>query len=70
MSYHPNWHVKVDGMEVEKFAVFPFYLAAQVSSGKHIVEFWYEPNGLKVFLLFITPLILIIASVIYIKLRR
>ncbi|MBI3380308.1 hypothetical protein HY029_06160 [Candidatus Gottesmanbacteria bacterium] len=51
MSYHPDWKVKLDGNEASKFAVFPFYLATPVTPGTHTVEFTYEPNKLKVFLL-------------------
>lgn len=51
MSYHPNWQAKVDGEVVTKYAVFPFYLAAPVNPGTHIVEFTYYPNTLKVILL-------------------
>lgn len=51
MSYHPDWEAKVDGVTVPKYAVFPFYLAAPVTSGTHTVEFTYKPNTLKVILL-------------------
>lgn len=52
MSYHPDWQVKVDGLDAPKFAVFPFYLATKANPGTHTVEFTYQPNGLKVILLF------------------
>lgn len=51
MSYHPNWQVKVDNQLTTKFAVFPFYLATPASPGIHTVEFTYQPNQLKVLLL-------------------
>lgn len=51
MSYHPDWEARVDGVAVPKYAVFPFYLAAPVTSGTHTVEFTYKPNTLKVILL-------------------
>jgi hypothetical protein len=59
MSYHPNWRAKVDGQSVEKFAVFPYYLAVRTSSGTHNVSFTYQPNTLKVILLITTPFLVI-----------
>jgi hypothetical protein len=49
MSYHPNWKVKLDNVEVSKFGVFPFYMGIPASSGEHTVEFYYEPDRLKIF---------------------
>ncbi len=57
MSYHPDWQVKVDGKDAEKFAVFPFYLATPLTPGTHQVEFTYQPNRLKVVLLIIELLV-------------
>ena len=51
MSYHPNWQVSVDGQPVEKYAVFPMYVAAPATPGTHTVEVTHKPNSLKVFLL-------------------
>ena len=51
MSYHPNWQVSVDGQPVEKYAVFPMYVAAHATPGTHTVEVTHKPNSLKVFLL-------------------
>ncbi len=53
MSYHPDWIAKLDGKEVEKFAVFPFYLAIPASPGLHQVEFTYKPNSLKILILWL-----------------
>ncbi|MCJ7741054.1 YfhO family protein, partial [Candidatus Microgenomates bacterium] len=60
MSYHPDWQVKVDGQSTEKYAVFPFYLAAQVTPGEHTVEFTYQPNRLKTILLVMEVILLIL----------
>lgn len=60
MSYHPNWQVKVDGQPVEKFAVFPFYLAAKAEPGTHTVEFTHQPNRFKMVLLLLEVVILLI----------
>ena len=51
MSYHPNWQVKVDGLPVQKYAVFPMYVATPATPGTHTIEITHKPNSLKVFLL-------------------
>jgi hypothetical protein len=60
MSYHPNWQAKIDGKPASKYAVFPYYLAVSAPAGEHTVEFTYQPNSLKVILLFGEILILVI----------
>ncbi len=60
MSFHPDWIAKLDGQEVEKFAIFPFYLAIPASPGIHNVEFTYQPNRLKIILLVIEIIISIL----------
>lgn len=60
MSYHPDWQAKIDGKPAIKYAVFPYYLAVSATPGEHTVEFTYQPNKLKVILLFGEILILVI----------
>lgn len=64
MSYHPNWQVKIDGTPVEKYAVFPMYVAAPAERGTHTIEITHKPNNLKV-LLIILEIILIPVIFIY-----
>jgi len=68
-SYHPNWKAYVDGNEVKKYAVFPFYLAVPISTGQHTVQFTYQPNTLKTILL-VLEFILGIALIILIFIKR
>jgi len=51
MSYHPNWQVTLDGQKVQKFAVFPMYVAVKASPGTHRIEVTHKPNTLKVILI-------------------
>lgn len=51
MSYHPNWQVTIDGVLVEKSAVFPMYVAAPASPGTHKISVTHKPNTLKIFLI-------------------
>lgn len=67
MSYHPDWEARVDGKKVEKYAVFPFYLAAPVSPGTHRVEFTYKPNALKTVLLYGELLSLFVILVLMVR---
>ncbi|MBI3955202.1 YfhO family protein, partial [Candidatus Gottesmanbacteria bacterium] len=62
MNYHPNWKATLNGQKVPTYAVFPFYLAIQAGPGIHEVEFTYQPNNLKVIILWleITGLILLV----------
>jgi len=60
MSYHPDWQAKIDGKPAPKYAVFPYYLAVSAPAGEHTVEFTYQPNSLKVILLFGEILILVV----------
>jgi len=53
MSDHPNWQVKLDGLETTKFMVAPSFMAVKVSPGRHQVEFFYQPSLIKLPLLLI-----------------
>ncbi len=66
MSYHPDWQVKIDGRLVNKYAVFPFYLAVKVPPGEHTVEFTYLPNTLKVALIIIEVLTVVSIIIFFI----
>jgi len=70
MSYHPNWQAKIDGQKVNIYAVFPFYLAVPASPGEHTVEFIYQPNKLKVILLFAEIIILTILTILIRRIGR
>lgn len=49
---HPNWQVKLNGKRVERFTVFPFFVAARLPGpGTYNVEFSYKPSLLKMTLL-------------------
>lgn len=67
MNYHPNWKAALDGQNVPTFAVFPFYLAVQTGPGVHEVEFTYQPNTLKVILLWLE---IIAAGLLFLKLPK
>ncbi|MBI2611894.1 YfhO family protein [Candidatus Gottesmanbacteria bacterium] len=68
MTYHPNWTVKLDGKSVEKYAVFPFFIAIPTSPGQHTLEFQYKPSNLKLLILFIE--IIVILGFLFYRLRK
>lgn len=53
VTYHPNWHVTVDGRPVETFMVSPSFVGIDLPAGKHTVDAVYEATPAK------TPLFLV-----------
>ncbi len=47
VTYHPNWHVTVDGQEVATFMVSPSYVAFALPAGQHFVTAEYRSGPLK-----------------------
>jgi hypothetical protein len=47
VTYHPNWHVTVDGSEVATFMVSPSYLAFALPAGQHFITAEYRSAPLK-----------------------
>jgi hypothetical protein len=47
VTYHPNWHVTVDGREVATFMVSPSYLAFALPAGQHFITAEYRSAPFK-----------------------
>ena len=47
IPFEKGWTVKVDGQKVETRKVFGAFLAIDVGSGDHVIDFSYFPEGLK-----------------------
>ena len=47
VTYHPNWHVTVDGQEVPTFMVSPSYLGFALPAGQHFVTAEYRSAPVK-----------------------
>lgn len=47
VTYHPNWHVTVDGHEVPTFMVSPSYLGFALPAGQHFITAEYRSAPLK-----------------------
>ena len=52
-TYHPGWHVSVDGQPVEAYMVSPSYIGVDLTAGRHQVTAEYRPDPLKLPLLLI-----------------
>jgi hypothetical protein len=64
MTYHPNWHVFVDGRENPFFMVSPSYLGTMIKSGRHLVRAEYRTSRLKQGLLVLSGLTLALVGAI------
>ena len=47
MTYHPNWHVTVDGQPRRAIMVTPGFAAVAVEPGKHEIDFRYQSSGFR-----------------------
>jgi hypothetical protein len=47
VTYHPNWHVVVDGAEVEPMMVMPSFIGVRLAPGAHQVRLEYRPGALR-----------------------
>jgi hypothetical protein len=71
VTYHPNWHVSVDGREATTFMVSPSYLAFALPAGQHFITAEYRSAPLKDPLFFLGAIVAIgaIASRVRLPLR-
>ena len=68
VTYHPNWHVTVDGAEVRTFMVSPSYLAFGLPAGEHFIVADYRSTPIKAPLLGLGALVL--AATVAVDQRR
>ena len=69
VTYHPNWHVTVDGREVPTFMVSPSYLAFALPAGQHFITAEYRSAPLKDPLFFLGLLVAFGAVASRVRLR-
>ena len=72
ITYHPNWHVTVDGREVAAFMVSPSFIGVALEPGDHFVTAEYRSTPSKT-PLFIGGVLIILAELAYVwreRLRR
>jgi hypothetical protein len=59
VTYHPNWHVTIDGADVATFMVSPSYLAFAVPAGEHFIVAEYRSTPIKAPLLALGAVVLL-----------
>ena len=47
IAYDDGWHIEIDGKEIEKEAIYDVFLGAKLEKGKHNINIYYIPIGLK-----------------------
>ena len=68
VTYHPNWHVTLDGAEVRTFMASPSYLAFDLPAGEHFIVAEYRSTPIKAPLLALGGLVL--AATVAVDQRR
>jgi hypothetical protein len=58
-TYHPNWHVTVDGREQRAFMVSPSFIGTMITPGRHQISAYYKSSRLKKELLILSCLTLL-----------
>jgi len=69
-TFHPNWHVTVDGVEAPTFMVSPSYLGISMPAGRHQVVAVYDATPIKTPLLIAGLIGLVILIVLQGRLDR
>ena len=70
VTYHPNWHVTIDGRDVNTYMVSPSYVGFGVPAGRHVITAEYRSLPLKSALFWIGMLTLGGLAVGSIRARR
>ena len=47
VTYHPNWHVMIDGQDAATYMVSPSYIGFNVPAGRHVITAEYRSAPLK-----------------------
>jgi hypothetical protein len=63
MSYHPNWKVRIDGVETPTYIVSPSFIGMDMPLGKHEVVAEYVPTPSKTPLIVLALIVLVLATV-------
>ncbi len=59
VTYHPNWHVTVDGRDADAFMVSPSFVGVSLGAGDHFVTAEYRSTPIKAPLFALAVLVLI-----------
>src|SRR6267143_1974444 len=59
VTYHPNWHVTVDGRDADAFMVSPSFVGVSLPAGDHFVTAEYRSTPIKTPLFALAALVLV-----------
>ena len=59
VTYHPNWHVTVDGRDTDTFMVSPSFVGVSLPAGDHFVTAEYRSTPMKAPLFALAALVLV-----------
>ena len=62
VTYHPNWHAYVDGVEAGTVMLMPSYIGVKLAPGEHQVRLVYQPGALRGWLEVVGLLILLLLA--------
>lgn len=68
--YNKGWHVKVDGKEVETFAIDDCLLGFDISQGTHNIEAWFVPDKFQPGMIITLASLVVLAALIILQKRR
>jgi uncharacterized membrane protein YfhO len=63
VTYHPNWHVTVDGQPVSTYMLSPSFVGVDLPAGRHTVDAVYVATPSKLPLLGLGLAVLLVALV-------
>ena len=59
VTYHPNWHVTIDGRDAATYMVSPSYIGFDVPAGRHVITAEYRSTPLKSVLFWVGAVMLL-----------
>ncbi len=68
VTYHPSWHVTVDGQPADDVMLMPSYQGVKLAPGPHIIRFEYTVSPIRGYLLLVA--LLTILSLLLVHWRR
>lgn len=65
VTYHPSWHVTVDGKPADDVMLMPSYQGVKLTPGPHIVRFEYSVAPLRGYLLIVALLTIVSLAILH-----
>jgi hypothetical protein len=62
VTYHPNWHATVDGVETPTMMVMPSYVGVEIGPGRHRIAPAYQGDPRRMLLLYLGGAVLVLVA--------